>query len=285
MGVLLAQELVRVRGEIDDDQPAGRAQQLRGLADRQPRLVEIVEDLVHGDEVEGVALDRRRVEVALAHLRMGDAGLVEIGPRHRQHLARQVDADAAPVERREQLQQAAGSGAEVEHGRMRASDVVRAIVQFLSSPGRWFSWQGGVATFVILLLFSGFVWSIRRLHALWDRYGMRSQRRRQRALVEFYERFERVCAVHGFVRTPTETPQEFAASIDTALQNSPQHSELDRLAASFSRAFYRVRYGNEILSHGELAELERRLEKLEESLAARDVDGTSDEGQPVHAPA
>ena len=115
MRVLVAQELQRVRREIDDDQPSRRAQQPRRLADRQRRIVEIVQHLVDGDEVEAVALDRRRVDVALAHLRMGDAGLVEIGARHRQHLARHVDADAAPVERREEFQQPAGAGAEVEH--------------------------------------------------------------------------------------------------------------------------------------------------------------------------
>ena len=62
-----------------------------------------------------IALDRRREDVALAHLRVGDAGLVEIGARHRQHLARHVDADAAPVERREDFEQPPGAGAEVEH--------------------------------------------------------------------------------------------------------------------------------------------------------------------------
>ena len=44
-----------------------------------------------------------------------DAGAIEIGAGDGQHLARHVDADAAPVERRQQLEQPAGAGAEVEH--------------------------------------------------------------------------------------------------------------------------------------------------------------------------
>src|SRR5690606_2436867 len=39
----------------------------------------------------------------------------EIGPRDGRHGARQVDADAAPVKRREQFEQAPGAGAQVEH--------------------------------------------------------------------------------------------------------------------------------------------------------------------------
>ena len=70
MRMLVAQEFQRMRREIDDDQPAARPQQARRLADRHAGFVEIVQHLVHGHEIEGIALDRRRIDVALPHLRM-----------------------------------------------------------------------------------------------------------------------------------------------------------------------------------------------------------------------
>ena len=102
--------------EIDDHQTPGRTQQACRFADRGRRLVQIVKHLVHGDQVEAVALDGRRVNVALADLRMRHPCPVEIGAGDRQHFARQVYADATAIERREQFQQPARSGAEVEHG-------------------------------------------------------------------------------------------------------------------------------------------------------------------------
>ncbi len=88
----------------------------RGLGQHGLGCQGIVQHLVDGDEIVGVALHRRRKDVALAHLRVGDAGLVEIGARHAQHLTRHVNADAAPVERREDFQHPPGAGAEVQHG-------------------------------------------------------------------------------------------------------------------------------------------------------------------------
>jgi hypothetical protein len=78
-------------------------------------IVEIVQHQMDGDEIEGVTLDRRRKDVALPNLGIRNPGLVEIGARHRQHLARHVDADATPVERREDFEQPTGAGAKIEH--------------------------------------------------------------------------------------------------------------------------------------------------------------------------
>ena len=52
--------------EIDDDQPAARAQRPRRLSQRARRIVEEVQHLMDDDEIVGVALDRRGVDVALA---------------------------------------------------------------------------------------------------------------------------------------------------------------------------------------------------------------------------
>src|SRR5690606_40357040 len=57
--VFLTQELQRMRGEIDDRQLPRRAQQPRCLPDRAARIIEIVQYLVDGHEIETVARDRR----------------------------------------------------------------------------------------------------------------------------------------------------------------------------------------------------------------------------------
>ena len=65
MGLRLAQELEAVRREIDHENASARRHEARGLADRAGRIVEVVQHLVDDDEVEGVARERRRIDVAL----------------------------------------------------------------------------------------------------------------------------------------------------------------------------------------------------------------------------
>lgn len=81
MRMLLAQEFQRMRREIDDDQASCRTQKPSRLVDGAGGIVEIVQHLMDGDEIEGIALDRRREDVALPNLRVRNAGLVEIGAR------------------------------------------------------------------------------------------------------------------------------------------------------------------------------------------------------------
>ena len=69
MRPLLAQELVPVRRESTMRIRPPAAASAR-LADGVSRIVEVMKHLVEGDEVEGFALDRKRIDVALADLRM-----------------------------------------------------------------------------------------------------------------------------------------------------------------------------------------------------------------------
>ena len=68
MGLRLAQEFEAVRREIDHEDAPARRHEARRLADRAGRIVEVVQHLVDDDEVEGVARERRRIDVALAQL-------------------------------------------------------------------------------------------------------------------------------------------------------------------------------------------------------------------------
>ena len=114
MRVLLAQELEIVRREVDDQQPALRPQHAGRLADRARAVVEEVQHLVDDHHVERVARQRQVVDVALPHAAMAQAGAVEPGARHGQHVEREVDAEAALEVGAEQFEHAAGAGAEVE---------------------------------------------------------------------------------------------------------------------------------------------------------------------------
>ncbi len=119
VGVIDAQELLVVRREVDDDEPAVRAQHAGGLADRAGRVVEQVQHLMDDDDVERVPRKAERVEVALAHPAVAQAGTIEVGAGDGEHLERLVEPEAVLDPRSEQLEHPAGSGTEVEHRAVR----------------------------------------------------------------------------------------------------------------------------------------------------------------------
>ena len=66
------------------------------------------------DEIVAVALDRRRVDVALAELNVLEARLIDAGAGERQHRGALVDADRADRARSEELQHPPRPGSEIE---------------------------------------------------------------------------------------------------------------------------------------------------------------------------
>ena len=107
-------------GEVGDQQPAARAQQTCGVGDRRARRVEQVQDVVHDGDVEAARLERRPVQVAMAHRRARELSLTERRPGHLKHFMIDVQADAVLGVRSEQLEDAAGTGADVEQPADRA---------------------------------------------------------------------------------------------------------------------------------------------------------------------
>ena len=127
MGVLLAQEFELVRGEVDHQQPPARPQQARRFPNGAPAILQEVQHLMDDHHVEGVAAERKIVDVALPDAAMLEACALKIGAGDAEHFGIEVDPDAAADLGAEQFEHAAGAGAEVEealdaHARKRFAD-------------------------------------------------------------------------------------------------------------------------------------------------------------------
>jgi hypothetical protein len=117
-------------------------------------------------------------------------------------------------------------------------------------PTNLLSWM-----FVLLglLLLTVTVFILRRIVRFGWRGGLRFSQPDDSAFsrVQFYERLLTVMAHHGFKRDNHLTPLEFARQIGS------------RDAAQVTRAYNRVRFGNEEISTIEIREINRILQRLE----------------------
>jgi hypothetical protein len=108
----------------------------------------------------------------------------------------------------------------------------------------------------LALFIAGFLflqWLFRRAKRmeLWQKFLAWWKRKKQKSIVEFYERMEKVLAKHGFERPPYQTPLEFAFAL-----KMPE-------AVSITEKYNRVRFGEKNLSNEEAREIENWLESLE----------------------
>lgn len=106
---------------------------------------------------------------------------------------------------------------------------------------------------LVALLAFGFVWLMRRLRRLgfWHIFRRRQVEGKPASVVEFYERMTRTLAARGLQRSAGETPLEFA-----------QATELPE-ALKITRAYNRVRFGEQNLSATEAAQIEEWLKRME----------------------
>ena len=108
----------------------------------------------------------------------------------------------------------------------------------------------------LIAFISGFFvlqWLYRRVKRwqLWRKLVDWWTRKKQKSIVEFYERMEKVLAKHGFERQSHQTPLEFAFAL-----KMPE-------AVLITEKYNRVRFGEKNLSETEAAEIENWLESLE----------------------
>jgi transglutaminase-like putative cysteine protease len=117
----------------------------------------------------------------------------------------------------------------------------------MSAVGRALFYVGGTVTIILLL-----VWLVRRVSTsrLWVRIADWLRWRRQRSVVEFYDRMQRILASKGFVREPHQTPLEFAFAVGM--------SE----AVSLTQKYNGVRFGAKDVSESESAEIQNWLDGL-----------------------
>jgi protein-glutamine gamma-glutamyltransferase len=138
-----------------------------------------------------------------------------------------------------------------------------------TDPSRWFSWQGGIVTFLGLLMLIA-TWRVGRLARLrWSRLqAARAARLRRGRRVEFYERFRQLCERESWTLSSGQTPREFAARVRTHLAERPIPSHLALFPVELTEDFYRVRFGDIDLPEPRIDALNTRLHELEQALSA-----------------
>ncbi|MBD0326157.1 MAG: transglutaminase domain-containing protein, partial [Pyrinomonadaceae bacterium] len=114
-------------------------------------------------------------------------------------------------------------------------------------------WIKAAALLIFLPFVLGLMWLGRRIWrlGLWRAFVLRRREREGHSIVEFYERLTKVLAARGLRRAPNETPLEFAEA--TGLSE----------ALLITRAYNRVRYGEEQLSKDEAEDVDRWLREME----------------------
>jgi transglutaminase-like putative cysteine protease len=113
---------------------------------------------------------------------------------------------------------------------------------------------GYAATYLALTVATilAFVWLARRIVKLevWRRLANWLRGRKQRSMVEFYDRMQRILASKGFVRQPHQTPLEFAYTLGM--------SE----AVGVTEKYNRVRFGDKPLTTAESNEIDNWLAEI-----------------------
>jgi transglutaminase-like putative cysteine protease len=148
--------------------------------------------------------------------------------------------------------------------------VIWAYLQYLLlNPAEWFSVYGVLTALVLLtsvyLLARLCKRVVRKLrNARWLSHW--SRRRQQMLVVAFYDRYLKVVRRQGLRRAPAETPQEFAAAVVMRLREFLSSDGLADVPDAVCTAYYRVRFGGEMLASEELQHLEQRLSRFEGEL-------------------
>ncbi|MBC7967858.1 MAG: DUF3488 domain-containing protein, partial [Fuerstia sp.] len=144
---------------------------------------------------------------------------------------------------------------------------------FLKSPESWFSWRGGVATFV--LLFVGGL--ISRLHP-WERLRRMVQavlarfsekQRARRSVIRFYARFCSVCEQHGMRLSTASSALENGRSAILRFGERLQSEELRQIPIRIATAFNEVRFGKAELTDEQAASIGKDLSNFANALSYR----------------
>ena len=145
---------------------------------------------------------------------------------------------------------------------------VTSFKEFLSSPERWFSWQGGLITWILLFLLYGTYWVLRRASGVLRKLKLRWKKHRdeRNIRIDFYERFRRLCESQGLFRGTSQTQKEHASVVFQKLNGTLVDAGLEEMPRDLVESFYKVRFGTEELSTQEIALISRSLSHFERVL-------------------
>lgn len=141
--------------------------------------------------------------------------------------------------------------------------------KFLSSPRRWFSWEGAAAVFIIAGLFFALKWLVQTLLKLMRKLLAKDEdqaNRMRSAQIAFYERFQKLLERKGMIRGQSETQQEFSSHIKADLKQELSQAQLDDYPDEIAQLYYQVRYGHHPLEPDQSTEVDQKLATLESAL-------------------
>jgi protein-glutamine gamma-glutamyltransferase len=157
-----------------------------------------------------------------------------------------------------------GQVQELLHGNLSG---VRSLWEFIRSPHRWISWQGGILAFVLMTAIAGIVWLIRQILRAIPWSARRRKERERRRQIEFYDRFLKILGKHKIRQKKTQTAREFVHESLDSLNGMLARAGLEKWPDELVSTFYRVRFGGENLTREEADEVDRRLHQLENCLS------------------
>lgn len=145
----------------------------------------------------------------------------------------------------------------------------KTVKRFLSSPRRWFSWEGGAAVFIIAGLFFGLKWLL-KITIRFFRFLFNPKTDQSGALnsanIAFYEKFQSLLAKKGLVRDRSETQKEFSEHVKTDLRTELTEAQITDYPDQFTELYYQVRYGDHTLEPSVTDEIQQKLTTLESVL-------------------
>ncbi len=147
--------------------------------------------------------------------------------------------------------------------------VKTTVRQFVTDPESWFSWQGGVLTFLFLLIVAGLI-RLKVFSLIWRAITsfrtIRSGDLSTRSAIRFYEGFCSVCERHGVVFPPSNSASENASLAVIELDWLRLPETVMQIPGRIAAAFNAVRYGNELLSEDQVARIGEDLKLFAEAL-------------------
>lgn len=147
------------------------------------------------------------------------------------------------------------------------------IQSFLTSPESWFSWRGGVATFLLLLI-GGLISRLhplarllRTVQSLLARFS--EQQRARRSVIRFYAKFCGLCEQHGMRLSAADSALENGRSSILRFGERLHSAELRQLPIRIATAFNEVRFGKAELTDEQAASIGKDLTDFATALSHR----------------